>query len=427
MKKILYTLSGTVTIQIIGIITGILVARILGVDGRGQLAAIITWVSCITYIGDLGLPVAYTYTSAREKIQIPYLISNTLLITPIQWAVLFLAGAVIIWNVLHQISREVAITAIIFLAAYIPLNLFTRYFNAIHQGCKNFGYFNIVRLSVPFGYLLTLFVFILIGLQSVHWIVSANIISNIFALALAILFTFMYFSKKIGKPQFDLHLLYKNIRYGLVAFFGNLQPFNSLRIDILILTMLVSTFDLGLYTVAISAATIIRAQGIALGMVVLPEVTATKDRIKTKRILIKFLIIILSLSGATAFIAFVWAKPLVIFVYGRDFAGSAKMVQILVLGAVAASGYRVLADGLRGIGQPGKATFAEIVNLLCGLICLFILIPQTGVNGAAYAVSFASLLALLTTIYFTRQELNGKIARSFDHKDIPEDIIINKC
>ena len=53
-------------IQAVLILTGTLVARMLGPDGRGYLAALILWPWVITLFGNLGIPSALTYSIARD-------------------------------------------------------------------------------------------------------------------------------------------------------------------------------------------------------------------------------------------------------------------------------------------------------------------------------------------------------------------------
>ena len=54
-------------IQAVLILTGTLVARMLGPDGRGYLAALILWPWVITLFGNLGIPSALTYAIARDS------------------------------------------------------------------------------------------------------------------------------------------------------------------------------------------------------------------------------------------------------------------------------------------------------------------------------------------------------------------------
>ena len=53
-------------IQAVLVVTGVLLARMLGPDGRGYLAALILWPLVITQLGNLGIPSALTYSIARD-------------------------------------------------------------------------------------------------------------------------------------------------------------------------------------------------------------------------------------------------------------------------------------------------------------------------------------------------------------------------
>ena len=46
-------------------IGGIVSARVLGPDGRGQLTVVMLWSAIINVVGILGLPSAFTYYTAR--------------------------------------------------------------------------------------------------------------------------------------------------------------------------------------------------------------------------------------------------------------------------------------------------------------------------------------------------------------------------
>src|SRR4051812_36713623 len=61
------TLATTFCIQALGFFSGALTARMLGVEGRGLLAAVVLWSAVIANVGDLGGPAAYVYLSAKGR------------------------------------------------------------------------------------------------------------------------------------------------------------------------------------------------------------------------------------------------------------------------------------------------------------------------------------------------------------------------
>src|SRR5438034_8684574 len=272
-KSALLTLSSQVGIQTIGLVTGILAARFLGPAGRGELAAIIAWVSMLSYVGNLGLPVAYVYAAARESDRTRQLLANGVLVVLVQWPVLTVVGLVVLKLALSAYPNSTLQLALIYLCLYLPLNLLTLYANAIQQGIGRYSGFNAVRLCVPISYLLGLVVLVATDHMKVGTVLAANLFSNLATLVLALT---LLAPKLRREPDwhasFDLSALRRDLGYGLSAHLGTLQPFTGLRVDVLLLAVLLTSHDLGLYMAALAGAGLINAQGTALGMVVMPEV-----------------------------------------------------------------------------------------------------------------------------------------------------------
>ena len=73
---------------------------------------------------------------------------------------------------------------------------------------------------------------------------------------------------------------------------------------------------------------------------------------------------------------------------------------ILVAAGTVGAVYRILADGLRGMGKPGISTLAEIIGVGVGVLGLAVFIPTRGVSGAALAVLVASVASLVAALWF---------------------------
>lgn len=398
-KSTFITLGTQVGIQAIGLVTGILVARFLGPEGRGELAAIIVWVSLVAYLGNLGLPTAYTYSAARDPSRLRSLLGNGLVAMLVQWPLLFAAGLLVIYSALSGYENPTRHLAVVYLGLYIPFNLLTLYANRTQQGLGHFVGFNAVRLCVPVSYVAALGLLAWMERFTVTGVLAANLFSNLMAFALALSLLLSRAREATGHPWIDLPALKRDLRYGLSAHLGTLQPFTGLQIDVLMLTLLLQPDDLGLYMAALAGSGLIRAQGVALGMVTMPEVAKHRDRPSQYRKLARIASFTTGLSGATAGVLVLWAKPLVDLVYGAAFDGAAGALQILALAALMACINRVLADGLRGMGQPLTGTAAEMASLVVGMPALLLLAPPHGASGAAAAVTLASAAALAVTVW----------------------------
>lgn len=396
-RGIAYTVGAQLGIQAIGLGTGVLIARLLGPDGRGQLAAVIGWASMLAYLGNLGLPVALAYASARYPQERHQLLGNGAIVAVGQWLILAAFGWVVLPTALAGFGAKISYLAVLYLWAYLPLNLITLYTNAIQQGSRLYGGFNAVRLSVPFGYAFVLLLLWATTHLDVTGVVVANLLSNFLAAMLALgLMTpaLVRLSRKSDVSWFDGKNLRRDLKYGLTAQIGTLQLFTGLQIDVLALTLMSGSHELGLYMAALAGSNLVRAQGTALGQVVLPEVARHDDIIRQKRIIYRT--VSLAIGGSTVAVVTVlfWSKTLLHFVYGAAFVPGALILQILVLAGAVKTVERVVADGLRGMGYPSVSTKAELLSLAVGVPALAVCVPLWAGAGAAAAVLAASLVSL---------------------------------
>jgi O-antigen/teichoic acid export membrane protein len=398
-KRSALTLGTTFAILGMGLVSGALLARLLGVQGRGLLAAVILWPSIVAYLGDLGGPLAYTYLAATQPTKLRFLIGNAFALTLVQATALSLIGIPIILFALQKYPKVVGV-AVAFLLVYLPLNLLSRYLNAIQQGLRQFGRFNAVRLSVQLSYLLGVLVIFALGLNQIIWAVVVILISNIITTLVTLLFLFR---SAWGRPGVDFALAKQTFHYGLRAHIGNLTPIDSMQLDLLVVVAILGARNAGLYAVAASAAMVVRAQGGALGMVALPHVAAALTIEEKREVAISVFRLALVLHLITAIGIVAVAGILVPAIYGKEFADAIPIVRVLVLGIVAASLRQVLADCLRGLGRPLTGTIAEVASWSVAVAGLIILVPSLATIGAALAASLSYATALFISVGFAQR------------------------
>ena len=165
---------------------------------------------------------------------------------------------------------------------------------------------------------------------------------------------------------------------------------------------------------ALAGAGLIRAQGVALGMVAMPEVARRRERSGQLRVVVRFATFTLLIGGATAFVLAYWASPLVVLVYGDAFSSAAGALRLLALAALVASLNRIFADGLRGMERPFSGTVAELASLALGVPAILVLAPSAGLEGAALAAVIAATGALAVTawsLFRLRAVGAGSVAR----------------
>jgi O-antigen/teichoic acid export membrane protein len=390
------TLATTVAIQALGLVSGVIVARLLGVDGRGELAAVILWPSVLAYVGDLGGPLAYSFQSSNDSGSIPRLIGNVPFLVVAQWALLTVIGAPLIAFALSRYDTSVVTTSIAFLLAYVPLSFTVRYLNAINQGTGAFSKFNAVRLAVPVSYVAAVIVLAIVSLDSVATVAGAAIFSNAVALAVVLRGSRHRVETSLRRPRLNRPVLQASLGYGLRGHIGNLTPVDSMQLDLLLVTAVLGARDAGLYSVAVAAAMVVRTLGVAFGLVALPAVAAGPTPEAGLAAGTRIFRLCLVLSVVAAALVALTAPVLVPLLYGSGFRDAVPVLEILVCAMVLASLRQVLGDTLRGVGRPGRATISEVVSWLVAIAALGALFGPFQTVGAAVAAaaSYAAAFAL---------------------------------
>lgn len=392
---VVQSVATTAAVILVGVVSGIVAARSLGVDGRGELAAVILWPAVLASLIELGLPTAFTYLTAsrgrtpRELASaiVPLLIGQSIL--------LYALGIPLILTVLSAYTPDVRGTAIGFLLLYAPLYLAVRYLLSLNQGSGRMGVFNFTRLLIPVVYAGTLVVMLLLDEVSVRLFAVGY--AGSFAVALVTLLAVSSREIRVGavRPRLDWGTAKLSWSVGHRTYFGSLAPVDTLQLDVLMTTAFLGATEAGLYYVATSVGALIRTWGTTFGILSLPRVAAETSRHQALEHLTSFARLTVLLSGAVTLVAFIFAGPLLTLVYGSAFSSAQTLVRILTIGMLAASIRYVLGDGLRGLGMHTAATRAEMLGWLAGGVALAALLPLWGVIGVAVAVSVSYMATLV--------------------------------
>src|SRR6187200_2733544 len=143
------SLAGSILTGLVGqgvlVLSGVLVARMLGVDGRGYFALLVLFPTVLVQVGSLGLPLATTYELSRNRERSAEVVRVLLRPVCLQSFVLVLLHAAILAAVFWNDPQPVRVSALISLFA-VPAMLVHLYGTAILQGRQRFFAFNAVRL-----------------------------------------------------------------------------------------------------------------------------------------------------------------------------------------------------------------------------------------------------------------------------------------
>jgi O-antigen/teichoic acid export membrane protein len=384
--------------QAVMVISGVLVARLLGVENRGQLALLVLIPAVLSQLGNLGLPPALTYFIARAPDQTHTIVRR--LAMPVLWQTVLLLclHALILALVLRDAPDSVRLAGALTLGA-IPAALVQSYGLAILQGRQRFRSFYVLWNLPVTLYSLSILGLYLIGAAQLPQIAFAGVASTALVGVVTLVLALHGLPPTGGQEPVPARL--EMLRFGLKGLLGSASPVESFRLDQAVVGFLLSPLSLGLYVVAVAFTNLPRFVAASVGIVAFPRVAREADRHAARRTMWNYFWLTIAVCVLIVGVLVVGVTWLVPLFFGEDFRDAVPIARILLINVLFVSARRVLTDGARGAGLPTLGTMAEVVSWLTLLPALLICTPRWGVTGVATALtisSVASLAALLVPL-----------------------------
>lgn len=375
--------------------SGVLLARILGPTGRGQLAAIQALPLLVGSIGMLGLQDAIVYFGARERKRVgEFALSATVLILALGVPIT-LVSALVVPLFLREHTPEVIFASriylgVLFVNALIGFSVFT--VRAVH----NMRAWNGLRILPQTTWVLVIVALALAGLATPSRIALVYL-AAFFVLACVCLLAIRGPLRQ-GWPV-NRKLWRKLLGYSLPLAAGSTPQFLGERTDQLIVAALLPAHDLGLYAVGVSWSLLMMLPGSALFGVAFSKVAAMPAPAEQWRFMKKATwAIVLASLGMGVVLGFTaqWVVP---FAFGERFRPAVPAAAILVIAGGLRNVARMLQVGLKGCGRPSGVLYSEWGGVFVLLVAISVLTPRYGLEGAAWSVVLsggtAAVIALL--------------------------------
>ncbi len=399
------SLGATLAIQLCLLTSGPLVARMLGVDGRGYLAGLTLWPLLISLLGGLGVPVGCTYFLSQRPADRRRILGEVYRIALAQGAVLTALAALVLLAWSRGRPAEVR-TAVYPLLALLPAMLAHQYAMGVLQGQHRFRAFNLLRLLPTALYAAAVAVLFLTGHRSLLPVAIVSALA--FALPAAVSTTLA-----LARERPDWRPI-AGFRRELLAFslrghLGAVSPVDSLRVDQAAVALLLSPATMGLYVVAYAFTNLPRFLADAAGKVAYPAVVRHAGTRRGTQLVWRFFWAVTLVNvPLTAFL--VAEMPwLVRLFFGAEFAGAVPIARVLLIGTTAVASRRILVEGLRGLGRPAVSTVSEVSMYPWLLAAAPVGIARWGATGLAgvlsvgYALSLAVALVSALDLHWSRR------------------------
>lgn len=382
------TIAASFGTILLSLVSGVLTARLLGPEGRGQVAGIQSWILTIAWLPAMGFGQAMVYFQSKGEAPPARVLSTTLVAIPVLGAVGVAIGQLALPLGFSAQTSETLNLARIFLCT-VPFILGTEAGWAVLMANKRFAFLGIIRLLQPFLYVAILLFLWVFDDFTPFSVLAAQAAS--YALTLAVAFIRLGYVVGLTKPKWSLAR--SGFSYGLRLQGVTLGSLVASRLDVMLLPAFVGATDLGYYAIAVNVASMVMTLFGSLQMVVFP-VASGKEGGASIAIVERGVRLSLLGSAACVVVLAITAPWLISLVYGADFVASVGPMQLLLPGLVLWSATSVLAAGLQAVGRPGSASIAQLGGLVITVVGLAVSLTPFGIYGAAatssvaYTVSF---------------------------------------
>lgn len=385
------TLLSRLLILVINIVTGVITARILGSEGRGEQAALILWPQFLAYSITLGLPSALLYNMRRYSEQKSKLISAALVITGGLGLIATAIGIIFIPQWLDQYSLEVVRQAQQFMVMS-PLILISTTLLAALEAENEFTLTNRMRYLMPLA-TLTMLGALALTKSLTPWTAGLTYLLPTIPITLWLL---AHFWKRFRFVWYDLGKAYKLLTsYGIRSYGVDLVNILAMQLDQVLVVGLLSPTSMGMYAVTLSLSRMMIILQNAIVTVLFPKaVNRSKEDVVALTGQAARLSMVLLIPIA---VTIIWLGPILLgWFYGTEFLGAVLLLRLLVVEALISSLVWILAQAFMALGRPGTATLLQGLGLGISVPIMLLLIPVYGLEG----IGFALLLSTTVRLFF---------------------------
>jgi O-antigen/teichoic acid export membrane protein len=404
IRKVAETFATRVVLIGIGLITSVMVARILGPEGRG-LYAVATAIGAIgVQFGNLGLHASNTYYVARDRKLLPELVSNTLLVSfgfgglgsALAWLVFFL------WPSLAPVHGLILLLSLV----WIPFSLAYMLLQNLLLGIYEVKAYNNIELTTKLLGVTLIALAISVSSVTIETVFSASLIPLIIGCFWTLLRLKLYFNRL---PLPSLMLFKQNVSYGIKAYLAAFFAFLVLRGDLFMVQYMLGSEQVGYYSIAVTLADMVGILPVVISTIIFPKLSAISSKREKWKFTQKVTVLVGIVMAALAIFSALVAEPIVRLLFGELFLPAVPAFLWLVPGVLFLGIEVVAVQFLNSIGFPKQVVIIWFFSFLINIFLNYFFIRIYGIVGAAKVSSFSYLAVLIFVIY-----LMQKLAKAYD-------------
>lgn len=394
------TFAGQGGLVLLGAVSGIILARLLGPEGKGVFTAVTTAAGMIALLVEFGLRTAMTRAIAAGRATWKDALATTLAL----YGMLSLVWVpILILLLLTQRERLFADLPLALLTLgliIVPLSLLRGALHSVLDGHhllpETRALLLVERFSIILGYLLFIVFF---GLG-----VRGAVLALLAGTAVGLLATLLLMRRldNPGPPRIRRELIPELFRFGRAIYASFLAQSFNYRLDALILFAITGDAAVGLYSVAVALAEMPLNLPDSMASVLFPRVSSDTDgaEVRTAHLSRVTVFVILASGLVMALVGY----PFIALTFGPKFVGAYPALLALWPGMILLGQSKLMSADLAARGLPQHPARASWISLIVTLGLDFALIPILGIMGAAIASSAAYTVSAVIIYLAYRRE-----------------------
>lgn len=388
-RDVVGTFATRVVVLGLGVASSVVLARALGAEGRGLVAALLVYPTLLFSLFEGGFRQAAVFAIGRrawpENAVVGAVLSHFLVASTVSMAV--------VASLLTWISPSDWLGLwIVLAAAQVPVRLANALVRGLLLGRQAVGTANAIERRSRFGYSLVLVLLFAVDGLTVTTALAAGVVGHLAGLGLA---WRRLQGLEMAAPRWVASVWRAMLKRGTVFAVGLFVLQLNYRLDVILLERLSDTATIGRYAVATQLAELLWQLPAAFGLVIFSRAAASEaagDRAMVDQVA-QATRVSLALVAAAAIAAAVLAPVAVPRVFGSAFGESVPMLWALLPGVVALTTFKVINAFVAGGGAPRIAIGVMLPAVILNVVLNVWWIPMAGGVGAAFASSVSYLLA----------------------------------
>lgn len=388
------TLATSLTIQVCGVVTGIVTARSLGPEARGAFVGILLWPTIFSNLGLVGCNWAVARAVAADPRRAAHW-TRVSVVVALMLSVTFAAVGYVALPLLLPADKQslVALSRVCLLL--VPLDIFSQMLLATEHGQMRWRRYNAIRGAFYVVYATLVVLLWVTGRADVAAFAAVFLVSHLLMVLLRLALQW----RALSSAEFDIADCWRLLRAGLPFVWSTASNLLVLHLDKMLVVALLTTDSVGMYAAAVTFSAAHSAFGETFGITAFAQLANERDpAVQARRLADAFrqaAVLACGLGAVLAALVPVVVTPL----FGEGFGPAVRPAMILTVAASLAALSTVLNQGLKGAGRPVAGVTSQLVGAAVLAVMVVALHDSMGLAGIAVAAVVSAVAQVIVLLF----------------------------